>query len=95
MWKVCDYERKKDKLSEHCFGAIGTFAKGVLRTIDNDKYFLSSETEDVEGKTLSEHATQPIKKNEDAAATNVPVKDKIMAEAWIIEDDCGINRHKS
>ena len=69
-------------MSKNCNGAIGTFSNGVLRIIDNDKDFLSSEPTDAEGKKLSEDVIQAINNYEAAAAIDAPVKDEIMTGIW-------------
>ena len=39
--KVFVHKCKKEKLSKYCYGIIWIFTNGVLRTIDNDRDFLS------------------------------------------------------
>ena len=73
---------------------IGTFTKGVLRIINNDKEFFSSEPIEVEVKRLSEEAIQAIKNNEAMTATDASVKNENMGGLWLIEDDYRINRYK-
>ena len=46
-------------------------------------------------KELIEDVIQAIKNNEAIVATDVLVKNEIMAGAWTIEDDYRINRYKS
>ena len=72
---MCVYKIKKEILSKQCYDVVGTFTNGVLRTINNNKEFSSSEPMDVEWKRLSEEVIQDINNNEEIAATDALVKD--------------------
>ena len=93
--KVHAHKGKTEKLSKHYYGVIGTFKKGVLIMINNDKEFHSSEPTEVEVKRLSEEVIQAIKNNEAIAATDALAKNIKIGGAWIIEEDYRINRCKS
>ena len=93
--KVCVYKYKKEKLSKNVYGIIGTFTNRVLRIIDVDKEFISSDPIQVKGKKLNDDVIQAIKNNEAIAVADTSVKDEVMAGVWTIEDDCRINRCKN
>ena len=93
--KVHAYKGTKEILSMQCYGVIGTFTKGVLRTTSNNKEFVRSEPIEFEGTRLSDEVTQAIKNDEAIAATDASVKDENMGGAWIIKDNYRINRRKS
>ena len=76
--KVHVCKGKKEMLSAQCYGVIGIFTKGVLRTISNNKDFVRSGPTDVEGTRLSEEVIQAIKDDEATSVTDALVKDKNM-----------------
>ena len=76
---VC--KAKTEKLSKHCYSVNGTFAKGALIIINNNKEFYSSEPIEVEGKRISEVIIQAIKNNEAIAARDTSVKYEKMGGA--------------
>ena len=42
--KVHEYNCKKQKMGLSCYGVLGIFKNGCLRTIENDKEFADDET---------------------------------------------------
>ena len=74
---------------------IRAFTNGVLITIDNDKYFIREDTIVEEVKKLSDDVIQAIKNKEANSVTDASAKNDHVAVAWIIEDECKINRCQS
>ena len=59
-----------------CYGVLGTFSKGELRIVGNNKDFLRKELVEGDGKRLSEEVMQPIENNEVIPDTDALVKEE-------------------
>ena len=85
--KVRKNNCKKEQLVLNCFGTIGAFANGVLRTINDDKDFVIEDMIVKEVKRLSDGIIQTSKDKEANAATHASANDDRVAGEWKIEDE--------
>ena len=79
--KVHKHNYKKEQLGLICYGAIGVFMNGVLRTIDNDKEFISDDIIVGEVKILNDDVIRAIKNEEANAAADASAKNEHVAGA--------------